>query len=200
MLYQWDSSRDYNPSPGLEKVKATVLAINAADDERNPPELGLLDREIKRVQERPRAAHPGKREHGGTRHHRQREVLPARARRASAVGAAARFAVTRQASRSLGERAIDLHLDGAFGQAFLFAPLPEGREVRGIAVSFERCVVRVGLVEEEELRVLGGAMRAVDEATGLGLQDDGGLLGQQSRQRIALALGCAQPRDDREVR
>jgi homoserine O-acetyltransferase/O-succinyltransferase len=49
VLYQWDSSRDYNPSPGLERIRATVLAINAADDERNPPELGLLDREIKRV-------------------------------------------------------------------------------------------------------------------------------------------------------
>jgi len=49
VLYQWDSSRDYNPSAGLEKIKATVLAINAADDERNPPELGLLEREIKRV-------------------------------------------------------------------------------------------------------------------------------------------------------
>jgi homoserine O-acetyltransferase/O-succinyltransferase len=49
VLYQWDSSRDYNPTAGLDKIKATVLAINAADDERNPPELGLLDREIKRV-------------------------------------------------------------------------------------------------------------------------------------------------------
>ena len=49
VLYQWDSSRDYNPSPGLERIRATVLAINAADDERNPPELGLLDREMKRV-------------------------------------------------------------------------------------------------------------------------------------------------------
>ena len=49
VLYQWDSSRDYNPSAGLEKIKATVLAINAADDERNPAELGVLDREIKRV-------------------------------------------------------------------------------------------------------------------------------------------------------
>ena len=48
-LYQWDSSRDYNASPGLEKIEATLLAINSADDERNPPELGLLDREIKRV-------------------------------------------------------------------------------------------------------------------------------------------------------
>ena len=48
-LYQWDSSRDYNPSPGLERIKATLLAINSADDERNPPETGLLEREIKRV-------------------------------------------------------------------------------------------------------------------------------------------------------
>jgi homoserine O-acetyltransferase len=49
VLYQWDSSGDYDPSAGLDKVKATVLAINAADDERNPAELGLLEREIKRV-------------------------------------------------------------------------------------------------------------------------------------------------------
>ena len=48
-LYQWDSSRDYNPSKGLERIEATLLAINAADDERNPPETGALDREIKRV-------------------------------------------------------------------------------------------------------------------------------------------------------
>lgn len=48
-IYQWDSSRDYDPSSGLEKIEATVLAINSADDERNPPELGLLEREMKRV-------------------------------------------------------------------------------------------------------------------------------------------------------
>ena len=48
-LYQWDSSRDYNPSPGLERIQAVLLAINSADDERNPPELGVMDREIKRV-------------------------------------------------------------------------------------------------------------------------------------------------------
>ena len=48
-LYQWDSSRDYNPSAELERIQATVLAINSADDERNPPEIGVLDREIKRV-------------------------------------------------------------------------------------------------------------------------------------------------------
>ncbi len=49
LLYQWDSSRDYNPAPGLDRIQAVLLAINSADDERNPPELGLLDREIKRV-------------------------------------------------------------------------------------------------------------------------------------------------------
>jgi homoserine O-acetyltransferase len=48
-LYQWDSSRDYNPAPGLERIEASLLAINSADDERNPPETGILAREIKRV-------------------------------------------------------------------------------------------------------------------------------------------------------
>jgi homoserine O-acetyltransferase/O-succinyltransferase len=48
-LYQWDSSRDYNPAPQLEKIQAAVLAINSADDERNPPETGIMDRELKRL-------------------------------------------------------------------------------------------------------------------------------------------------------
>ena len=48
-LYQWDSSRDYDPSPGLERITAAVLAINSADDERNPPESGMMERELKRL-------------------------------------------------------------------------------------------------------------------------------------------------------
>jgi homoserine O-acetyltransferase/O-succinyltransferase len=48
-LYQWDSSRDYNPAPKLEQIKAALLAINAADDERNPPETGLMEAALKRV-------------------------------------------------------------------------------------------------------------------------------------------------------
>ena len=48
-VYQWESSRDYNPAPGLEKVRGALLAINAADDERNPPELGIMERELPRV-------------------------------------------------------------------------------------------------------------------------------------------------------
>ena len=49
VLYQWDSSADYNPAPGLERIEAAVLAINAADDERNPPETGVMERSLKRV-------------------------------------------------------------------------------------------------------------------------------------------------------
>jgi homoserine O-acetyltransferase len=49
VLFQWESSENYDPSPGLEKIEAQVLAINSADDERNPPELGILEREMKRV-------------------------------------------------------------------------------------------------------------------------------------------------------
>jgi homoserine O-acetyltransferase len=48
-LYHWDSSRDYNPSPGLERIAAPLLAINSADDERNPPETGIMEREMRRV-------------------------------------------------------------------------------------------------------------------------------------------------------
>jgi homoserine O-acetyltransferase len=48
-VYQWDSSRDYNPEPLLDRVKARVLAINAADDERNPPETGVMQRAMQRV-------------------------------------------------------------------------------------------------------------------------------------------------------
>jgi homoserine O-acetyltransferase len=48
-LYAWDSSRDYNPAPKLDRIKAHLLAINAADDERNPPETGLMVEAMKRV-------------------------------------------------------------------------------------------------------------------------------------------------------
>ena len=48
-LWQWGSSADYDAAPGLEKIEATVLAINSADDERNPPETGLITQAMKRV-------------------------------------------------------------------------------------------------------------------------------------------------------
>jgi homoserine O-acetyltransferase len=49
LLYQVDSSRDYDPQPALGKIKAPLLAINSADDQINPPELGILEREIRNV-------------------------------------------------------------------------------------------------------------------------------------------------------
>jgi homoserine O-acetyltransferase len=48
-MYQFEASSDYDPSPGLEKIRARVLAINSADDLVNPPELGLMERLIRRV-------------------------------------------------------------------------------------------------------------------------------------------------------
>ena len=49
MLYQFDASRDYDPAPKLELIKAPLVAVNSADDQVNPPELGIVEREIKRV-------------------------------------------------------------------------------------------------------------------------------------------------------
>jgi homoserine O-acetyltransferase len=48
-IYQWDSSRDYDPSPNLGRIAAPLLAINSADDERNPPETGLLAQGVAKV-------------------------------------------------------------------------------------------------------------------------------------------------------
>jgi homoserine O-acetyltransferase len=48
-LYQIDSSREYNPQPKLGTIRAPLLAVNSADDQINPPELGILEREIKNV-------------------------------------------------------------------------------------------------------------------------------------------------------
>jgi len=49
VLYALEASHDYDPGPNLEKIRAPLLAINSADDLINPPELGILEREIKRV-------------------------------------------------------------------------------------------------------------------------------------------------------
>src|SRR5205814_5351433 len=49
VLYALQASHDYDPGPKLEKIRAPLLAINTADDLINPPELGILEREIKRA-------------------------------------------------------------------------------------------------------------------------------------------------------
>ncbi|WP_158929111.1 alpha/beta fold hydrolase [Acidisphaera sp. S103] len=48
-IYQWESSRDYDPAPELNRITAPLLAINSADDERNPPETGLMTQALTRV-------------------------------------------------------------------------------------------------------------------------------------------------------
>lgn len=49
LIYQLDASKDYDPSPYLTQIKAPLFAINSADDQINPPELGIMEKEIKRV-------------------------------------------------------------------------------------------------------------------------------------------------------
>ena len=74
-LYQWDASRDYNASPGLERIKAALLAINSADDERNPPETGLMERELKRVPNARLLSDPGERGDARARYHGHGQIL-----------------------------------------------------------------------------------------------------------------------------
>jgi homoserine O-acetyltransferase len=49
VLYQFDASRDYDPSAQLDRISAPLLAINSADDQVNPPELGLVEQLMPRV-------------------------------------------------------------------------------------------------------------------------------------------------------
>jgi homoserine O-acetyltransferase/O-succinyltransferase len=51
MIYYFDASRNYNPEPQLEKITAPLTAVNSADDQINPPELKILDRDIQRVKQ-----------------------------------------------------------------------------------------------------------------------------------------------------
>jgi homoserine O-acetyltransferase len=48
-IYAWESSAAYDPTAGLAKTTAALLAINAADDERNPPETGLTEAAMRKV-------------------------------------------------------------------------------------------------------------------------------------------------------
>lgn len=48
-IYQWEASHDYDASSGLSRIMARLLAINSADDERNPPETGVMTDALKQV-------------------------------------------------------------------------------------------------------------------------------------------------------
>ena len=90
-LYQWEASRDYNPAPGLERIQAALLAINSADDERNPPELGIMERELKRVKNARLYLIPGQRGDARPRHDRHGEALEAAGAGVAADGAKSIF-------------------------------------------------------------------------------------------------------------
>jgi homoserine O-acetyltransferase len=49
VIYQFEASREYDPLPNLGKIRVPLFAINSADDQINPPELGILDEAIRRV-------------------------------------------------------------------------------------------------------------------------------------------------------
>jgi len=49
MLYQFEASADYDPAPDLEKIQVPLTAVNSADDQVNPPELGIMEAGIARV-------------------------------------------------------------------------------------------------------------------------------------------------------
>lgn len=49
VMYQWASAADYNAAPDLSRIRAPLLAINSADDERNPPETGTMQASLKQV-------------------------------------------------------------------------------------------------------------------------------------------------------
>jgi homoserine O-acetyltransferase len=49
MIFYWNASRNYDPSPRLEQITVPVLWINSADDYINPPELGIAEKMVKRM-------------------------------------------------------------------------------------------------------------------------------------------------------
>ncbi|RME58325.1 MAG: hypothetical protein D6790_12145, partial [Caldilineae bacterium] len=69
LLYQVDASHDYDPAPHLEQIQAPLIAVNSADDQVNPPELGILEREIRRVPRGRAVVLPISRETQGHRSH-----------------------------------------------------------------------------------------------------------------------------------
>jgi homoserine O-acetyltransferase/O-succinyltransferase len=64
-IYQYDASYDYDPEPGLGKITARVLAINSADDERNPPVTGVNAKALAKVKHATLFLIPGTAETGG---------------------------------------------------------------------------------------------------------------------------------------
>ena len=106
-LWQWGSSGDYDASPDLEKIEAPLLLINAADDERNPPETGITEIGDETREERETASDSGERADLGPRNHRQCQVLQA-GPAGAARQRAAKGDVGRSTSPAVGQRKIEM--------------------------------------------------------------------------------------------
>ena len=76
-IYQWQASHDYDAAARLSKIEATLLAINSADDERNPPETGITAEAIRQIRERKTLSDPGLHRDARPRHDGKRKVLQA---------------------------------------------------------------------------------------------------------------------------
>ena len=77
MLYQFESSTDYNPEPELEKIKARLIAVNSADDQVNPPELGIMEQEIKAREKWAVRTDSDQRSDAGPRHAHRGQIMEA---------------------------------------------------------------------------------------------------------------------------
>jgi hypothetical protein len=97
--------------PRLEKIEATLLAINAADDERNPPETGMTDAAMKRVKNSPALSDPGQHRDAWASHHRRRKTL-----QAATAGPAEDRTATDDVRRWRRRRAFVVAVLGRFGR------------------------------------------------------------------------------------
>ena len=68
LIYYTDASRNYDPSPHLDRITAPVLWINSADDYINPPELGIAERDGQAHAQRALHPHPHLRRYARPRH------------------------------------------------------------------------------------------------------------------------------------
>ena len=99
-LWQWGSSADYDAAPGLDKIQASVLAINSADDERNPPETGVTEAAMKPVKDGRLYLIPASDADQRSPHHGQREILLAATGRIAPNGAATCDVISTRSSYS----------------------------------------------------------------------------------------------------
>jgi hypothetical protein len=100
-IYQREASHDYDPSAGMEKIEATLLLINAADNARNPPGNRRHRRRDQTRQEQPDLSDPCVDRDARSCHHRQRQVLYPATERSLAEHAAAEHVGRRAVSHRI---------------------------------------------------------------------------------------------------